>query len=249
MKTNAHNPLWMWPAGYTDISVNRYPFGLLLGLSLLIHLLALARWPSLQIEEHVELALPVADFAVQLQQSTNRTEPAMPLPAANPATTSVSRPVPIRTRPVNAHEHRQTVIQPEVTAIAAQTETSKIEETVKTVTFQPAFTNRQTAAEEQPLKSSHSHVISRLQHNLKQYFYYPRLARRKNIQGTVILGFAIDLRGTLSNIHIVRSSGFAILDMAAEDALLKLHHLDGQQDWQADNNFIELPVIYKLTEG
>ncbi|NOZ37338.1 MAG: energy transducer TonB [Gammaproteobacteria bacterium] len=95
-----------------------------------------------------------------------------------------------------------------------------------------------------------SQVISRLQQDLKQYFYYPRLARRKNIQGAVILGFAINRLGEINNIRIVKSSGFAVLDIAAEDALRQLDQLHWEQGYlQRNNQHIELPVIYQLTES
>ncbi len=269
MKTDIHTPLWMWPAGYTNIQLTRYPLSLLLGLSLFAHLLLLASWPSSE-EKQVELALPVADFAVHLAQAKSSAKPAI----TNHPTTSYGGNV------VGSPSGEQVRLKPHLQVIAASNGELKLKRLTPTTPTafkpDPALKSVPTPASTRPVKtlahkqmtprqtslttshpltneavseSSHPQVISRLRDKLKQYFYYPRLAQRKNIQGTVVIGFAINLRGTLTNIRVVKSSGFAILDMAAEDALLKLHHLDGNQNWQADNRDLELPVIYKLTEG
>jgi len=295
MKTEAHSHQWMWQTGQMDISFKRYPFGLLLGLSLAIHLLVLAMWPALQ-PKQLRLALPSADFSIRLQHNDVKTESIPTRPALNLATAPVSAPVLTRAKLTDAHEPRQTITKSEVTAKTVQAEltatTNMLSKTLrpspasnfKTINDPAASTRNinyagSPSGEHVRLKPhlqccfaansgklnpprlnktvsgiSQNRVISRLQLELKQYFYYPRLAQRKNIQGTVILGFAINPQGTLTNIRIVKSSGFAVLDMAAEDALQKLRQLDWDQDsdrryLQRDNSNIKLPVIYRLTES
>lgn len=233
MKADTHIPFRMWPAGYAD-KITAYPFSLLLGLSLLIHLLVLAGWSFSSVKQ-IERALPVADFAVHLQQGRSETKLVKPHPLSP---VSVSKPPAVR-EAVNTPEPTPIVHQQMAMATTA--------DTVKTDTPPSPPAQPQTETDNPASSNNHSRVISQLRHKLKQYFYYPRLARRKNIQGAVVLGFAIDPRGTLTNIRVIKSSGFAILDMAAEDALLKLDHLDDNQYGQTDN--LELPVIYKLTEG
>ncbi len=230
------------------------PLGLMLGLSLGIHLLVLI-WLSLP-PQHVPLTLASADLAIHLQYSRAKTTSQTSRPPLKPVITAASRPVPvpvlIRTKPVKTRESRPLITKPPVAVKPAQTEpaeTTKIQKTTITAPHASPAARHKLTENPAAARLNMSRVISRVQRDLKQYFYYPRLARRKDIQGTVILGFAINLRGTLVNIHVVKSSGFAILDMAAEDALLKLHHLDGYEDWQADNHFLELPVIYRLTES
>ncbi len=247
MKTEPHNHQWMWRAEHRDVVIKRYPFALLLGLSLASHLLVLVIWPALQ-PQQLHLALPSADFSIRLEHSEVKTASvsnAVSIPNSIPA------PIPnlIRTKPTKARDVRQTITKPQVAAKAAQPEQAETARSEKIVTA----VNRRPA-EKPAARINRNRVVSRLQQELKQYFYYPRLAQRRNIQGTVILGFAINLQGTLTNIRIVKSSGFAILDMAAEDALQKLQQLDWDQDrdkryLQRDNSNIKLPVIYKLTES
>jgi len=235
-----------------DINLKRYPFALLLGLSLAIHLLVLMSWPALP-PQPLHLALPSAAFSIHLQHNDIKTESSPAHPASSPATApvpeSVSVPALRRTTSGKAHEARQTVIKPEPIAKKAQ---AKL--TATTNTLGPLPTARPGPLAKTVSAISQNHVISRLQLELKQYFYYPRLAQRQNIQGTVIIGFAINLQGQINNIRILKSSGFAVLDMAAEDALQKLRQIDWDQErdrpyLQRDNSDIKLPVIYKLTES
>lgn len=48
-----------------------------------------------------------------------------------------------------------------------------------------------------------------------QHDLYPALARRNKWEGVVVLGMTILPDGTITNIHVARSSGHAILDMNA----------------------------------
>lgn len=93
-------------------------------------------------------------------------------------------------------------------------------------------------------------ILRQIRHDLAQYFYYPPLARRKGMQGTVLLGFGISGQGAIHDIRVVKSSGYAILDLAAQDAMQRLEKLS----WYAatlhgKDMDLELPVIFRLTEG
>lgn len=90
-------------------------------------------------------------------------------------------------------------------------------------------------------------VASILNHQLSQYFYYPRSAQRKNWQGRVILEFAISAQGNIEHVQIQQSSGYRSLDEAAVSALNKIEAreelskaLFGQSIRQT------LPVTYRL---
>lgn len=225
----------------------------MLGLSLVIHLLGLAIWHSLQAQP-ARLTLPVADISIHLQYNQTQTPLVSSPPAVTPpvatVSRSVSRPTLTHTTPAETNKPRQTFIKPSVIAKTRQTDF------VKTVAVKAGSVPQPgTAISREPTKKPASHislsrVISRLQRDLKQYFYYPRLARRKNIQGSVVLGFAISQQGKINHIRIVKSSGFAILDFAAEDALRKLNQLHWEQNYlQGNNQQIELPVTYQLTES
>jgi TonB family protein len=93
-------------------------------------------------------------------------------------------------------------------------------------------------------------IVSQIRHDLSPYFYYPPLARRKGLQGTVLLSFGISGQGNIHDIRIVKSSGYAILDLAAQDAMQRLDKLSWYAVLMHGNNMdLELPVIFRLTEG
>lgn len=251
---NAHSHARLWAASHRHKLASasaRSPLALMLGLSLSIHLLGLAIWHHLQ-PTTTRPTLPLADLAIHLQYSPAKTTLETPRLVLKLATTAISRPDPkparMRTKPAKA---RQSIVKPKATAKIAQIELAKTARAKKTTTIFPLSpTINRKLAKNSTSRINLSRVISRLQQDLKQYFYYPRLARRKNIQGAVILGFAINRQGKINNVRIVKSSGFAILDIAAEDALRQLDQLHWEQDYlQRNNQHIELPVIYQLTES
>jgi TonB family protein len=97
-------------------------------------------------------------------------------------------------------------------------------------------------------------VLQYLQGELSRHFSYPRLARLRGWQGKVLLGFKLQKSGTIENIYIAKSSGYALLDNAASQSLAKIKHItdtDSRFKSWLDNNAsnLQLPVIYRLQEG
>ncbi len=257
MNASACTRPWFLRTGHADNSISTYlhdPLWVMLGLSLVIHLLVLV-WLTLQ-PQQIQFSLPVSELAVHLQDNQTKTALGTSPPALKPVTTAVSSPVPmparIKTTPAKTDARRHSIIKPKVTAKTAQmkpAETARARITT-TLASRPSPTAQHALSKKPAAQISLSRIISRLHQDLKQYFYYPRLARRENIQGGVVLGFAINRQGKIKNIHVVKSSGFAILDFAAEDALRQLDKLNWNRDYlQHNNRHIELPVIYKLTES
>ena len=69
---------------------------------------------------------------------------------------------------------------------------------------------------------------------------YPPLARKKGIQGKVILEFSIRPDGEIDEIRIVKGSGFEILDSMSIETIKRsapLPYVSGR---------IEIPMIYRL---
>lgn len=254
MNANTLPPIRGWQTGYADNPSSGYPhlLGLALGLSLTIHLLVLAIWLNIP-PQQMSLALPETDLAIRLQNNPAKPISKISRPTKNQAPEHIRKSHPRRLKPATTPVSRASKIRQARQTIAKPAQTSPIntQNAKTTITAaQPFRTNHHTQTRKPTAQISLSRVISRLRQDLKQYFYYPRLARQKNIQGAVILGFAINLQGKIKNIHLVKSSGFAILDNAAEDALRQLNRLSWEQDYlQRNNRHLELPVIYKLTES
>jgi len=106
-----------------------------------------------------------------------------------------------------------------------------------------------TSENKKPVKEDNTEKIKALLNNeLSKYFYYPKPARRKNRQGSVLLAFSINSQGEINNIHINKSSGFKILDDAAIKALKQINaNEDLAKALNGDSMEHTLPVVYKLT--
>jgi len=94
-------------------------------------------------------------------------------------------------------------------------------------------------------------ILNHIQSELKRYFIYPKLAVKKNLQGKVTLGFRVGKSGDIVDIYIAKSSGHAVLDLAAKNSLKKVHYIP-KTNMSANKNVslnLQLPIIYQLQES
>jgi TonB family protein len=195
-------------------------FMILLGVSLLLHGVLLFHWPT---------AKPVLEFDYQLQNLTLNLEPIevtgqQEQSRKTTATTKNSQPSPV-TRPV---------VDKSVASPASVLPKQAEQDTAVASNVQ----QQDTTEEARTMAMNRARILSQLRHDLMQYFYYPPLARRKGMQGTV------------HNIRVVKSSGYAILDLAAQDAMQRLEKLSWYAATMHGKDMdLELPVIFRLTEG
>ncbi|MDH5785019.1 MAG: TonB family protein [Chromatiales bacterium] len=89
-------------------------------------------------------------------------------------------------------------------------------------------------------------LISQIEQELANHFYYPIKARKYGWQGEVHLAFSIGTDGTLFNIRIAQGSGYSTLDRAA---LFSLSEITRIESTLSDTMSLELPVIYRLHGG
>jgi TonB family protein len=208
---------------------------ILIGISLSLHGVLLIHWPT---------SKPVLEFDYQLQnlalnleaikvigQQKQAQKKAVTTVKPQPATITTAVPDKPDQNP-RPTTHRQTAQETSVTSKTTQDQ------------------QHQTASKVTTPSMNRARILSQIRHDLSQYFYYPPLARRKGMQGTVLLGFGISGHGAIRDIRVVKSSGYAILDLAAQDAMQRLEKLS----WYAASMHgkdmdLELPIIFRLTEG
>jgi len=76
---------------------------------------------------------------------------------------------------------------------------------------------------------------------------YPRRARRLGQQGQVILRFVIDRTGAISDIEVIRSSGFRRLDQAAIETIRAISgQLPFPEKISRKHWTFRLPIDYRL---
>jgi TonB family protein len=95
-----------------------------------------------------------------------------------------------------------------------------------------------------------NHLLAELRSAFDARFVYPPLARRHGWQGQVRVGLTVESDGHLSELRILSSSGYAILDRDALQTLTRIGvlpqthtRLDGQ------SYRLQLPVVYRLIES
>lgn len=118
-----------------------------------------------------------------------------------------------------------------------------------------AIDNHHNLRQETTSASNMSHdavrstLLTKIKTKFTQHFRYPQFAQRKGWQGNVSLAFDINKQGNISNIHIKKSSGYAVLDKAAYHSLSQIKKII-VNDWPFNaKQAFNLPVIYKLYEG
>ncbi len=76
---------------------------------------------------------------------------------------------------------------------------------------------------------------------MNRHRHYPRLARRRGIEGKVILAFRLSKAGAIQRVKVVHSAG-RLLDKAALAALHSATPLPYYPDW------VRLPVVFQLED-
>jgi protein TonB len=103
--------------------------------------------------------------------------------------------------------------------------------------------NTAAPTEEAARRATQQRLTIAIQQALAKHFRYPLMARRHGWQGEVLLAFRIEADGRILDARIAHSSGYALLDDAALNALGKVHRLEHDT---AQSYTLQLPVIYRL---
>lgn len=75
---------------------------------------------------------------------------------------------------------------------------------------------------------------------------YPPQARRRGIEGKVILQVSVSPEGQVLHIHIHQSSGHSSLDEAAQNSVMNWRFIPAQQGDTPISASVRVPIIFKL---
>jgi protein TonB len=75
---------------------------------------------------------------------------------------------------------------------------------------------------------------------------YPLTARRRGIEGTVLLRVEIHAHGHCQQVRVKRSSGHAVLDGAALEAVRQWHFVPARRGSQAVTATVDVPISFRL---
>jgi protein TonB len=75
---------------------------------------------------------------------------------------------------------------------------------------------------------------------------YPRIARRKGYQGTVLIDVLVDRKGRVKDLHLLESSGYESLDQAAICSVRAWVFEPGRRGDEKIDMWVEVPVRFQL---
>jgi protein TonB len=78
---------------------------------------------------------------------------------------------------------------------------------------------------------------------------YPLAAKRRGMQGQVLLEVTVDTAGTASKVIVKQSSGFRILDKAAVKAVASWKFVPAMNNATPIEAVVEIPIRFELTQG
>ncbi len=77
--------------------------------------------------------------------------------------------------------------------------------------------------------------------------HYPKRARRKGYEGTVILEVLVDERGSVDEIRVFKTSGYDLLDESAVSSVYKWAFEPGTRGGFVKKMWVRVPIRFKLT--
>jgi len=75
---------------------------------------------------------------------------------------------------------------------------------------------------------------------------YPITARRRGLQGNVVLEVLVDRNGNVGDLRIWKSSGYPILDRAAMDSVKKWLFVPGMRGNEKLEMWVRIPIRFEL---
>jgi protein TonB len=82
--------------------------------------------------------------------------------------------------------------------------------------------------------------MQHLQRAIEKAKTYPRFARERGIEGTVLVRFKVLPSGDIEAVDVVRSSGAQILDEASVNTVYRAAPMPYVKGW------VEVPMVYEL---
>jgi protein TonB len=148
------------------------------------------------------------------------------------------------------HEPRSTISAPE--AVRQETGkhialTASTQNPLATVTTSPANAVGKQQDKQQVINDR---IQKQLNIRIAFNHHYPSMAIRNAWEGRVNLGIRVLASGELTNVHVIDSSGYNLLDKAAIKSVLRVATLPQARQWlQGRDIDVILPIIYKLTDS
>jgi periplasmic protein TonB len=178
------------------------------------------------------------------------TKPIQPHRKPKPVIKPITKPKP----PPKAIPPLKPVIrqQPKVEKVVAPpTKTAPPEPVEAQVPADPP--SRSAPVDSEPAQAPEAAVVapaviqnSRPRYDLNPSPEYPRLARRRNYQGTVLLDVRVSVQGRVAELKVARSSGYRLLDQSALNAVRRWIFDPALRNGEPVETWVQVPVRFEL---
>jgi protein TonB len=212
-------------------------------LALVIALHAAVWWGFTRLKAETTLPKPLPTVQVSLvspsvpEPPVAPTPPDPPKPKEPPKPQPIQKPVPVP-RPLPVAERSPEPVQEDVAAPVAA---APVAPPPPAPAAAPA---PQPAAE--PVVEPPQYKAAYLSNPRPQY---PLAARRRGIEGTVLIRAEISTAGECLRAEIRKGSGYEMLDHAALEAVKKWRFVPAKRGSQAIVAWVEVPITFKLEEN
>lgn len=78
---------------------------------------------------------------------------------------------------------------------------------------------------------------------------YPLAARRRGMQGVVLLGVFVNMKGYVAKVNILKTSGYKILDTAAVNSVENWRFIPAKNGEDAIESRVEVPIKFILNQS
>jgi protein TonB len=95
-------------------------------------------------------------------------------------------------------------------------------------------------------KRDYGWLADLIRNRIEELKHYPTVARLNNWEGKVVLKFVVTADGTVENLEVVESSGYAVLDEAAMETIRRASPLPLTHDLGKPRVTLQFPMRYTL---
>jgi periplasmic protein TonB len=182
-------------------------------------------------QKAVEKPVPPEPNVVKPRSKLKLKPKPKPKPVSKPVVQPPPEPHPIRTEPLPEPKAAAQVIEPDI-------------ETQDAIIKPGTIVSQESSTAESHDRAGVQASIPR--YDLNPPPHYPRVARRRNYQGTVILDVRVTVDGRVAQVRIAESSGYAILDQSAVKSVQNWHFTPARRGGQLIEMWVQVPVRYEL---
>lgn len=193
--------------------------------------------------------VPIRRASVSAKNAPTSTAPAAAPPPQHEKATLTPHHSDIESVTPTEKTEEGTAVEPGAVPEAIAASTAPLSATPASIVSTPAPNDAPRAVVVQKAsQEDRQRYFAALRRAIEGHKVYPMFARRRKLEGTVVLGFSISSSGRLMGARVTRSSGHSVLDDASLDAIRAASNLPmPPANMIATSTAVEVPVVFRLS--